>query len=504
MILLNKHKLLTFLFFLLITFLCTSTFASNNLKIIFTASMTDISDDTHNSYARLATLLKEERKENPNTLFLFGGDSLGPSSMSSLDKGVHIIDILNSLEPDAVSVNKRELVFSPDQLTLRSFEAAFPFVTSNVYDQLTQSNIDGIYDSVLINKASIKIGIISVLNPNVIEEYGLKRISILDIEKSIRKQAKILRQKNSHYIILLPSSVFPLTQKLLDEGIINLSLDKNEHFSLEKNRDKSNDKKNILITEKGLISSITLSFNPRHDKVINFQSKFIKLNTYEKDEEMQKQIDRYQTRIDVLFREKIGVFLNSVNTKREIIRAKESIFGNLLADALKEYTGAQITLINGGAIRGETYYNKQHSIKRKDIVKELPFRNNVKLIQINGEQLLKALENGFSLIEKLKGRFPHISGIRVVYNKNLEVGKRVQSVFIQGQKLILSKKYTLATSDYLASGGDGYHMFRDSPELEYFNSKQRILSNILIDYIIKKRTIKINLEGRIKEVSNEK
>ncbi len=504
MILYEQKKLFFFLIFFLLSLVYTSSFASNNLKIIFTASMTDIFDNKKNSYAKLATLLKEEREKNPNTLFLFGGDSLGPSSMSSLDKGVHIIDILNTLEPDAVSVNKRELVFSPDELSLRSFEAAFPFVASNIYDQLTQNNIDGIYSHLLINKAHIKIGIISVLNPNVIEEYGLKRVSILNIEKSIRKQAKLLRQKKSHYIILLPSNVFPLTKKLLDEGVIDLSLDKNDHFNLEKNQIKPIDKRNILITQKGIVSSIEISFNRNHDKVLTFQSKLISLETFKEDKVVREQIIQYQKRIDFLFQEKIGTFTNKINTNREVIRTKESIFGNLLADALKDYTGAQIALINGGAIRGESIYEKNHSISRKDIVKELPFRNKVKLIEVKGIQLLKALENGFSLVEKSKGRFPHISGMHVVYNKDLKVGSRVRSVFIHGKRLIETEKYTLVTSDYLADGGDGYESFSNSKEISYLKSKHRLISNILIDYIIKTRTIKTKLENRIKEVSNEK
>jgi len=504
MILYKQTMLFPILVFLLLTCAHTSSFPSNSLKIIYTASMTDIFDNNKNSYAKLATLLKQERKKNPNTLFLFGGDSLGPSSMSSLDKGVHIIDILNTLEPDAVSVNKRELVFSPDELSLRSFEAAFPFVASNIYDQLTQNNIDGIYSHILINKANIKIGIISVLNPNVIEEYGLKRISILDIEKSIRKQAKILRQKKSHFIILLPSNVFPVTKKLLDEGIIDLSLDKNDHFNLEKKHIKPKDKRNVLITQKGVVSSIEISFNRTHDKVVAFQSKLIILNTFKEDKILLDQIIKYQKRINFLFQEKIGTFSNRINTNREVIRVKESIFGNLLADALKDYTGAQIAIINGGAIRGESVYEKNHSISRKDIVKELPFRNKVKLIEVKGIQLLEALENGFSLVEKSKGRFPHISGMSVVYNKDLKVGSRVKSVFIHGKRLIETEKYTLVTSDYLADGGDGYESFSNSKELSYLKSKHRLISNILIDYIIKKRTIKTKLENRIKEVSNEK
>jgi len=497
----NGKKIL--LIILLFSFLNTSSFGSNNLKIIYAASMPDIFNNTHSSYAKLATLLKQVRSKNPNTLFLFGGDSLGPSSMSSLDKGVHIIDILNTLEPDVVSVNKRELIFSPDELSLRSFEAAFPFVASNIYDQLTQNNIDGIYNHILIDIANIKIGIISVLHPNVIEEYGLKRISILEVEKSIRKQAKILRQNKSNYIILLPSNKFEITQKLLDEGIVDLALDKNDHFDLEKNNIKSNDKNNILITKKGIISSIDLSFDNSSNKVLSFDSKLIKLSSFKKDIDLKNQITQYKNRINFLFKERIGTFLNPVNTKRDVIRAKESVFGNLLADAMREYTGAQISLINGGSIRGETLYVNKHSITRRNIVEELPFRNHLVLINVTGAQISKALENGFSLINKLKGRFPHVSGMKVIYDKNLDVGQRVKTVFINGEKLSENKLYTLATSDYLADGGDGYDMFLQAKELVYFNPKQRLISNILIDYISKRRIINTKLENRIRDISHE-
>jgi len=205
--------------------------------------MPDISDDKHGSYSKLATLLKEERAKSTEVVFLFGGDSLGPSTMSSFDKGVHIIDILNTIEPDVVSMNKREFSFSPDELSLRSYEASFPFVASNLVDQSTNKNLDGINDNLLIEKEKINIGVISVLNKNVIEEYSLKRISILDIEESVKKQAKLLRAQGANYIILLPSNVFDITQKLLDENIIDLSLDKNTYFKLKSNQNRSDDKK---------------------------------------------------------------------------------------------------------------------------------------------------------------------------------------------------------------------------------------------------------------------
>jgi 2',3'-cyclic-nucleotide 2'-phosphodiesterase (5'-nucleotidase family) len=503
MFIIKKNKILTLIFLLLLSYSYAFAFSSTKINIIFASTMFDITDYKYGNYSKLATLLENERANNQHTIFLFGGDSLGPSSMSSLDKGVHIIDILNFLEPDTVAVNKRELIFGADELTLRSFEAAFPFVASNLYDTLTRGNIDGILDNTIILKNNFKIGIISVIDLSVIEEYSLHRVSILDLENSIKKQAAYLRSQNVPFIVLLPSNIFSFTQKLLDEGIINLSLDENVHLKLDK-REKPKDIRNVLITQKGTVSKVSLSYDTKNNKVLDIKNKLLFLKDYQENNIILKKINNYKDKLDLLFEEKIGIFLNSVNTKREVVRKKESIFGNLLADAVKDYTGAQVAIINGGSIRGETLYTKNHAITRKDIVKELPFRSKVKLLEVNGKQILDAIENGLSLLENTKGRFLHFSGINIIFNPNAKVGQRVKSIFIQGKKLNINESYKLATSDYIASGGDGYTMFLDSQSLQYSNLKQRLISNILIDYIIKRRLIRTQLEGRIKEVSNEK
>jgi len=500
----THNKLISILVFILLSFFHNTLIASSNIKVIFAASMPDISDVEHGSYAELATLLKEEKAKDTEVIFLFGGDSLGPSTMSSLDKGVHIIDILNTLEPDAVSINKREFSFYTDELSLRSYEASFPLVASNIVDKSTNINVDGINDNLLIEKEKINIGIISVLNKNVIEEYGLKRISIIDIEESVKKHAKSLREQGANYIILLPSNVFDITQKLLDEKIIDLSLDKNTHFKLKSNQNRSDDHKNILITNKGIVLMINISIDTETNKLIKFKSTFANLNDYKKDTEVLNQVTNYTNRLNSLFQEKIGIFTKKVNTNREVVRGQESIFGNVIADALKKYANADIGWMNGGSIRGETIYKKNHQISRRDITKELPFRNSVTLIEVKGEQILDALENSFSLVENLKGRFLHFSGMEVLYDKSEKVGQRVKKVLINKAKLQKKKTYTIATTSYLASGGDGYTMLLNSKQLNYSNSKKRLLSNILIDYIIDKKIISNELEGRIKEVSSGK
>jgi 2',3'-cyclic-nucleotide 2'-phosphodiesterase (5'-nucleotidase family) len=78
-----------------------------HLTIVFAGNMPDIGSQTYGTFSDLAGLLEKIRAENTPTIFTFAGGSLGPSPMSSLDRGSHIIDILNTLEPDLMTLTKR-------------------------------------------------------------------------------------------------------------------------------------------------------------------------------------------------------------------------------------------------------------------------------------------------------------------------------------------------------------------------------------------------------------
>ena len=49
-------------------------------------------------------------------------------------------------------------------------------------------------------------------------------------------------------------------------------------------------------------------------------------------------------------------------------------------------------------------------LTRRDILTELPFGNITVLTELPGSQILAALENGVSQVEKGAGRFPQLSG----------------------------------------------------------------------------------------------
>ena len=171
--------------------------------------------------------------------------------------------------------------------------------------------------------------------------------------------------------------------------------------------------------------------------------------------------------------------------------------GNLIADAMREAVSADVGFTNGGGIRADKEYPAGTKLTRGDILAELPFGNRTVKLEVTGQQIWDALENGFSQVESTAGRFPQVSNLMVQVDLKRPAGARVVSVTVGGAPLDLAKTYTLATNDYMAGGGDGYSAFAGAKNLIDPVSAQLMASQV-IDYVAAARTIRPKVEGRIK------
>jgi 2',3'-cyclic-nucleotide 2'-phosphodiesterase (5'-nucleotidase family) len=134
------------------------------------------------------------------------------------------------------------------------------------------------------------------------------------------------------------------------------------------------------------------------------------------------------------------------------------VFGSVVTDAMRWATGADVALLNSGAIRGDRQYPAGTSLTERDILQELPFQDRVVVLRVNGGQLEVALENGFSEIERDAGRFPQISGMAAQYDPKLPPGQRLLTLTVGGKPVAEDKVYRLATIEFVAAGGDGYRV----------------------------------------------
>ncbi len=147
------------------------------------------------------------------------------------------------------------------------------------------------------------------------------------------------------------------------------------------------------------------------------------------------------------------------------VRAREAGFGDLVADAVRASTGAEVGLMNGGGIRGNRLYAAGAELTRRDILQELPFGNTVVLVAITGEALLALLENGLADYGRPAGRLVQVSGLAVRLDPERAPGSRVLSVTVDGAPLDRARTYTVAANNFLYDGGNGYGALRSGRTL---------------------------------------
>src|SRR5688500_19898559 len=92
---------------------------------------------TAGGLARVLTLTRSIRQQNPNTLFLMAGDTISPSVESITYKGAQMIDAWNAAGLDYATFGNHEFDFGPDVLRERIKESKFGWIAANVIDLKT-------------------------------------------------------------------------------------------------------------------------------------------------------------------------------------------------------------------------------------------------------------------------------------------------------------------------------------------------------------------------------
>lgn len=499
----NNYKVYSLIILLLLLLIFPAFADSTKFRIVYVSKMPEIdtpSDDI-GGLSELGTLLKESRELYQHVLFLHGGDSLAPSAMSSFDFGSHMIDILNSLEPTVMAINEREFSYKEDELLLRIAEAAFPFISANIYDPVTDGNLEGVEDSLSLDIDGFKIGIFSILNEGVHESFLPDRIQVSNSESTIINTAGSLRKNDTDLLILLTGHTLPNTDILLSEKIIDMVFEANDATDTIASVNsgfyaiQGSSKGNALVVDVELI---------RNDKKVTakFSTSIESLEDYKPDLLISEQIEYYNSILSEIMDITIGITETSMNTTKNAVRTEENAFGNLVADAMRNYYDSDIALVNGGSIRGNKIYEAGTELTRKDILKELPFRNESTLISVSGAQLISALENSVSLVENVKGRFLQVSGINVIFCPENPSGSRIQSIIFKGKPISLNKMYSLAISEFLYKGGDGYEMLKQS-DLLRTSRRSMLIWEITRLYIESIKKISPKIEGRILSTCSE-
>ena len=217
-------------------------------------------------------------------------------------------------------------------------------------------------------------------------------------------------------------------------------------------------------------------------------------------------IDNIVASYDGIMSEKIGDLsvdlIKMAEDGFDYSRVGENGLCELVADAFRAVGGTQAALLGAGSVRtnlmaGEVTY--------KDTVDILPYCNEIILTEVSGQMLLDALEFGVSFLPNQAAAFPQVSGITYRINEEIESSVkmdenkqfisvdgeyRVSDVKVDGKDLDPEAIYTLAITQYLFTGGDGYTVFEGA---NIYSTTALADNEVVMKYI------KENLNGVIPE-----
>lgn len=198
------------------------------------------------------------------------------------------------------------------------------------------------------------------------------------------------------------------------------------------------------------------------------------------------------------------------------IRVSETNVGNIIADStLWEATRIaqasnlpipDIGIQNGGGIRINGT-QAAGPVSEKYTYDQLPFNNVLTLVpNVSPEQLKVILENAVSRVSLADGRFPHISGMRIVWDAQgtaqvltpdvppysvATAGTRIREVVLNDGRTIISNgmivpgapSVNVATIDFLAVQGGDQYPFNNVPFVRLGVTYQRAFFNYITEYL---------------------
>lgn len=477
--------------------------------------------------ARQATVVNQIRAEETNVLLLDGGDRFTGTLFHQQHHGQDSVLIMNAIGYDGMTLGNHEFDNGDEVLAEFVDGLLFPVVTANVDFSASEVLAGKIAPYAILDINGEHVGIIGLVTPDTpfLSSPGDELVFDSDLVSVTQRVVDELTEQGVNRIILVTHIGLDADMEVAAGTTgIDVIVGGHSHTLLGNAYVASvaeypvivNDLNGspVYIVQAGEYNTYLGRLDVEFDAdgvVTDASGDTILLSRYiEPDEQVAGIIEDLAEPIEVLRQTPVGETSTFLVGDRAVCRAGECNLGNLITDAMRAETGAQIAITNGGGIRSNVPVGEDTpedlalaaplTVTLGDVLTVLPFGNLTATLSLTGADVVAALENGVSLVENGAGRFPQVSGIRYNWDGSLVAGSRIVSVEVLGEDgtyspLDLQAVYTVATNDFMRRGGDEYTIFSTNAINAYDFGKP--LDQVLAEYITANSPVASIVEGRI-------
>ena len=461
---------------------------------------------TVEGYSKLSAMKKELQETHSYVGVVSGGDFIQGNSLGVISKGEYIVNLMNLVGYDAVTLGNHEFDYKLDRLNVLVDMMDTKPVCCNF--QKTGEDTTCYEPYSIVSYGDVDIAYIGITTPSTIsssaptqfkDENGnyIYTFHSTDLYDVVQKNIESAQAEGADYIIALSHVGYAedeLYGELEDvESLIrntsgfDVVLDAHSHSVIESRTITDKDGNEVLLSSTGTkfeyIGKLTISEE-------NFETELIKTENYKStDPVVDAYIDEIYAEYSMLGERKVAFSEVDLITKdkdgNRLVRNNETNLGDLCSEAFRNAVDADIGYINGGSLRADI---PAGDVTFNNLLNVLPFNNTIVLAEISGQTIKDMIEMTMMYYPGEGGAFPHLSGLTFSFNTSIPssvvLDEYEDFAGVTGQykvykikvynkdngtyePLDLDKTYTIAASNYyLLEYGSGLKMLENTKVIQ--------------------------------------
>ncbi len=419
----------------------------------------DTLSDGTGGLARVATVRNRLAEQGP-VLFLLAGDFLSPSLLSKYYGGRQMVEALNSAKLDYATFGNHEFELPRDTLIARIDQSAFKWLSSNC------SLADGSRFPKVLPWDTVRVSghLVGLFGLTLTGDYR-SYVRCANPDSAAKVAVDTLTALKADLIVgLTHQSVESDRDLLAAEPRIDLILGGHEHEAHDS-----------VVSGRHVLKADANSRSAQFGTLWGGKGEWrqavglVQIDSRLPDDSATARVvegwaDSLRKRLGP--ERSVGTAEVPIDARDAVSRRRESAIGDLVTDAIRAGTGAEVALLNAGAMRLDDVI-PAGPVSNYQLESIFLFADETRIVTfpLDGGRLREVLEHGVSDASFGKGGFLQASGVEFTFDRSRPSGRRLVSDLRRpgGDVIGPADTVRVAMATFPAcEGGDGYKV----PEAE--------------------------------------
>ncbi len=474
--------------------------------------------------AKIATLVKQVRKENPNVLLVDSGDTIQGTPLQYYHNKKNnqppdpMMLAMSALKYDSMTVGNHEYNFGLPVLEKARSEASFPWLSANSYNK--GSNETHYKPYIVKEVGGARIGILGLTTPGIPNWENTQNYAGLEFRDPLseaKKWVPVLRLKERADVLIIAMHMG--LEQDLRTGEINPGQVTNENRAVAIANEvlgvdlifmghTHRDVPSVVIRGTQLIQAnhwgrhlaradLYLEKSARGWRVAARAARTIPVDDrVVADPEILNLTEPYNSETQAWLSRAIGESAAELSAREA--RFRDTAILDLIQRVQMDVGKADVSM---AAVFNPDARISKGPVTVRDIAGLYVYENTLVVIEVTGKQIKDALEHSAKyyrayepgktaadlIDEKIPAyNFDIAEGVTYTLNLAKPFGERIENLQFRGKPLEPTQKLRLATNNYRVNGGGGYTMYQGAPVVHRSSEEIR---ELIIDWVERNKTV---------------